>query len=58
MEVMKPTGNSNSATSAAFLRQLRAQHTKPPTVVWDNAPATEVMLCGPTRPRPDCACAW
>ena len=30
-------GNSNAAT--AFLRQLRARHTKPLTVIWDNSPA-------------------
>ena len=33
----KLTGNSNAAT--AFLRQLRARHTKPLTVIWDNSPA-------------------
>ena len=37
-------GNSNSTTSVAFLsvaflRQLRAQHTEPLTVIWDNSPA-------------------
>ena len=32
-------GNSNSATSAAFLRQLRGQNTEPLTVIWDNSPA-------------------
>ena len=39
VEVMELEGNSNSATSAAFLRQLRAQHTEPLTVIWDNSPA-------------------
>ena len=37
--VMELAGNSNAATSAAFLRQLRARHTEPLTVIWDNAPA-------------------
>ena len=37
--VMELAGNSNSATSAAFLRQLRARHTEPLTVIWDNSPA-------------------
>ena len=37
--VMELEGNSNAATSAAFLRQLRARHTEPLTVIWDNAPA-------------------
>ena len=39
VEWMEPEGNSNSATSAAFLRQLREQHTGPLTVIWDNSPA-------------------
>ena len=39
VEVMELEGNSNSATSAAFLRQLRARHTEPLTVIWDNSPA-------------------
>ena len=33
VEVMELEGNSNSATSAVFLRQLRAQHTEPLTVI-------------------------
>ena len=37
--VMELEGNSNSATSTAFLRQLRAQHPEPLTVIWDNSPA-------------------
>ena len=36
---MELAGNSNSATSADFLRQLRARHTEPLTVIWDNSPA-------------------
>ena len=39
VEVMELEGNSNSATSAAFLRQLRAPHAEPLTVIWDNSPA-------------------
>ena len=39
VEVMELEGNSNSATSVAFLKQLRAQHTEPLTVIWDNSPA-------------------
>ena len=39
VEWMELEGNSNSATSAAFLRQLRAQHAGPLTVIWDNSPA-------------------
>ncbi len=39
VEWMELEGNSNSATSAAFLRQLREQHTGPLTVIWDNSPA-------------------
>ena len=31
--------NSNSETSAVFLRQLRERHTGPLNVIWDNAPA-------------------
>ena len=36
---MELEGNSNSGTSAAFLRQLRERHSGPLTVIWDNAPA-------------------
>ena len=39
VEVMELEGNSNSATSTAFLRQLRARHTQPLAVIWDNSPA-------------------
>ena len=38
VEVMELEGNSNSATSTAFLRQLRARHAEPLTVIWDNSP--------------------
>jgi transposase len=36
---MPLTGNSSAETSVAFLQQLRAQHTEPLVVFWDNAPA-------------------
>jgi transposase len=36
---MKLTGTSSSATSAAFLTQLRAHHPGPLIVIWDNGPA-------------------
>ena len=36
---MELTGTSTSATSAAFLRQLRAAHAGPLVVIWDNGPA-------------------
>lgn len=39
VEAMPLTGNSGAETSVAFLRQLRAHHTAPLVVVWDNAPA-------------------
>ena len=39
VEVMELEGNSNAATSAAFLWQLRARHPEPLTVIWDNSPA-------------------
>ena len=35
--VMELEGNSNSATSAAFLGQLRARRTEPLAVIWDNS---------------------
>ena len=38
-ESMELTGTSSSATSAAFLRQLRANHAEPLIVIWDNGPA-------------------
>ncbi len=49
---MEPEGNSNSATSAAFLRQLREQHTGPLTVIWDNSPAHrgDVLRAGLATP--------
>ena len=39
VDVMELDGNSNAATSTAFLRQLRARHNEPLTVIWDNSPA-------------------
>jgi len=39
VEHMELTGTSSSATSAAFLRQLRANHAGPLIVIWDNGPA-------------------
>jgi transposase len=39
VESMPLEGNSNAATSVAFLRQLRAHHSAPLVVFWDNAPA-------------------
>ena len=39
VEWMELEGNSNSATSAVFLRQLRERHAGPLNVIWDNAPA-------------------
>ena len=39
VEWMALEGNSNSGTSAAFLRQLRERHPVPLRVIWDNAPA-------------------
>jgi transposase len=39
VEHMELTGTSTSATSAAFLRQLRAAHAGPLIVIWDNGPA-------------------
>ena len=39
VEYVDLTGTSSSATSAAFLRQLRANHAEPLIVIWDNGPA-------------------
>ena len=39
VELMGLEDNSNAATSAAFLRQLRAWFDEPLTVIWDNYPA-------------------
>jgi transposase len=39
VEHMGLTGTSSSATSAAFLRQLRQRHPGPLAVIWDNGPA-------------------
>jgi transposase len=38
VESMPLEGNSTAETSLAFLRQLRAHHTGPLVVCWDNAP--------------------
>ncbi len=39
VEVMELAGNSTAETSAAFLRQLRANHRGALVVIWDNSPA-------------------
>jgi len=39
VESMVVTENCTADTSAAFLRQLRAKHTEPLIVIWDNSPA-------------------
>ena len=39
VEWMELEGNSNSGSSAAFLRQMRQRHSGPLKVIWDNAPA-------------------
>ena len=39
VEVMELAGNSNAATATTFLRQLRARHIGPLTVIWDNSTA-------------------
>ena len=39
VEYMELSGTSTSATSAAFLKQLRERHTGPLVVIWDNGPA-------------------
>ena len=36
---MAREGTSSSATSAAFLAHLRAQHPEPRIIIWDNGPA-------------------
>jgi len=38
-EYMELAGTNSSATSAAFLRQLHANHLEPLIVIWDNGPA-------------------
>jgi transposase len=39
VEAMPLAGNSSAETSVSFLQQLRAHHTPPLVVFWDNAPA-------------------
>jgi transposase len=39
VEAIEIDGNSCAETSVAFLRQLRANHSKPLLVIWDNGPA-------------------
>ena len=55
VEVMELEVNSNSATSAAFLRSAtggRARHTEPPAVIWNNSPTHrgEALRAYLTRP--------
>jgi transposase len=38
VELMELVGNTNHATSAACLKQLRDRHAEPLTVTWDNSP--------------------
>jgi transposase len=39
VEVMELDGNSSAETSVRFLQQLRANHSGPLIVIWDNGPA-------------------
>ena len=39
MESMPVVGNTNAATSVAFLQQLREKHAQLLIVIWDNGPA-------------------
>ena len=39
VEAMALDGNSRAETSVTFLKQLRAHHTEPLIVIWDNGPA-------------------
>jgi transposase len=39
VEAMRVDGNCTADTSAAFLRQLRDNHSGPLIVIWDNSPA-------------------
>jgi transposase len=39
VEALPLSGNSSAETSVSFLQQLRAHHTAPRVVFWDNAPA-------------------
>jgi len=39
VEAMRVDGNCTADTSAAFLRQLRDNHSEPLIVIWDNSPA-------------------
>jgi len=39
VESMLVTSNCTAETSTAFLQQLRAKHTEPLVVIWDNSPA-------------------
>ena len=50
---MELAGHRNAATSTAFLRQLRARHTEPLTVIWGNSPAHrgDAIRANLTTPR-------
>jgi transposase len=67
VEYLALEGASSSATSAAFLAHLRAQHPEPLIIIWDNGPAhgdeamrsylatpdVEVRICRLPAYRPD-----
>jgi len=53
VERMEPEGNCTAETSAAFLHQLRANHSEPLIVIWDNAPAHRGQPIREFLARPD-----
>ncbi len=57
-EYMELSGTSSSATSVAFLTQLRANHAGPLVVIWDNGPAHGGEAVRDYLATPNLACEW
>ena len=51
-------GNSNAATSVAFLKQLKEKHPGPLKVIWDNAPAHRGEALREYLRKPRATCVW
>ena len=52
VEWMELEGNSNSRTSASFLKQLKGKHPGPLSVIWGNAPAHRGEAVGECLKKP------
>ena len=58
VEALPLEGNSSAATSVSFLQQLRAHHSAPLVVFWDNAPVHGGDPLRDYLRTADSACVW